>query len=150
MFKLNKKVKYALIALKHMRNKGSEQLTSVKEICDAYAIPFDPTARSLQLLAQHGILQAAQGSRGGYQLLKNLDQVSLKELNEIIVGPIKMADCLAEEIHDCQCVTKCIVISPLLHLHEKIQRFMAGISIGSLISDLPHPSEELIKKKVAV
>ena len=149
MFKLNKKVKYALIALKHMRGKQADQLTTAKEICDAYQISFDTTAHSLQVLAQNGIVQAAQGAHGGYLLIKDLNDVSLRELNDIIVGPVQMADCLSDDMQDCRCIKNCIVISPLLLLNEKIQKFMEGISIGSLIDSKKHPTEARIRKKVS-
>lgn len=64
MFKINRKIEYALIALKHMSHKKPGQLTSAKEICDIYRTPFDPTSRVLQILSQNGILQAEQGARG--------------------------------------------------------------------------------------
>lgn len=147
MFKLNKKVKYAIVSLKHMSNKKQGELTSAKEICGAYGIPFDPTARALQLMAQQGIVHAAQGAHGGYNITKDLNQVSLRNLNDIIIGPISIADCLKDNAVDCQCAENCIVISPLLHLNERIYKFMDDISIGSLIFEKIHPMEQGIKEK---
>ncbi len=65
MFKINRKIEYALIALKYMSHKAPGQITSAKEICDMYNTPFDPTSRVLQIMAQHGIVQAEQGAKGG-------------------------------------------------------------------------------------
>lgn len=149
MFKLNKKIKYALIALKHMSQKNAEQRTTAKEVCDAYDLPFDPTARAMQLMAQHGILQASQGSHGGYQIAKDLDQVTLHDLNDLIIGPVKIADCLDDHVKKCDCIKSCIVISPLLRLNEQIHDFMNEIAIGTLINNQTHPSEARIRKKAA-
>ncbi|MEW5894486.1 MAG: Rrf2 family transcriptional regulator [Candidatus Omnitrophota bacterium] len=147
MFKLNKKVKYALIALKHMHDKKGDGVTSAKEICDHYQIPFDPTARALQLLAQEGIVQACQGAHGGYKIKKDLNILSLKDLNSLIMGPVKIANCLDDDVTQCECVEHCIVISPLLNLNEKINDFMSKISIGSIIKNQYHPKEKEIRKK---
>lgn len=148
MFKLNKKVKYALIAIKHMHAKPQGELTTAKEICDAYNIPFDTTARALQLMAQNGIVQAAQGAHGGYLLAKDLDRVSLKDINDIIIGPIKIADCLSHDIKECRCIKNCIVITPLIKLNEQIQEFLRRISIASLITGKIHPIENEMRRKV--
>src|ERR1044072_7238661 len=66
MFKINRKLEYALFSLRYMSAKAPGQLTSAKEICDIYHTPFDPTSRVLQIMAQHGILRAEQGAHGGY------------------------------------------------------------------------------------
>ena len=62
MFKINRKIEYALIALKHMSAKSPGQLTSAKEVCDIYSTPFDPTSRVLQIMTQHEVLHAEQVS----------------------------------------------------------------------------------------
>ena len=39
MLKLNRKVEYGLVALKHMATKPEGALTSVREICDRFGTP---------------------------------------------------------------------------------------------------------------
>ncbi|HRZ40373.1 MAG TPA: Rrf2 family transcriptional regulator [Candidatus Omnitrophota bacterium] len=133
MFKINKKIGYALIALKHMSGKKPGQLTSAKEICDAYKVPFDPTARTLQIMTQHGILHAEQGAHGGYQIIKNLERVTLKDLNDILVGPLKITNCLTGKPLSCPSAENCSMISPLLALNERVSKFLDQILISSLI-----------------
>ncbi len=133
MFKINKKVGYALIALKHMSAKRPGQVTSAKEICDAYQIPFDPTARTLQIMTQHGILHAEQGVHGGYQIIKGMDRVTLQDLNDILIGPLKITSCLTGKPLSCRSAENCSMISPLLELNEKVSKFLDQIPISSLI-----------------
>src|SRR3954462_3369914 len=102
MFKINRKIEYALIALKHMSLKAPGQLTSAKEICDIYHTPFDPTARVLQIMAQHEILRAEQGAHGGYQILKDLSKVTLYELTEMIEGPMTIVNCFHSDYSHCE------------------------------------------------
>ena len=44
MHKVNRKIEYALMALKFMSGKMPGQLTQVKEICEKTGSPFDATA----------------------------------------------------------------------------------------------------------
>src|SRR6476620_12741582 len=101
MNKINRKVEYALMALKHMRAKTPGELTSAKEICDLYGAPFDGMSRVLQILGQNGILKSEQGAQGGYQITRDLTKVSLQEIIEAISGKIEIAKCLSGAADAC-------------------------------------------------
>ncbi len=149
MFKINRKIEYALIALKYMSHKAPGQLTAAKEICDTYHTPFDPTSRVLQIMAQHEILRAEQGAHGGYQVVKDLSKVTLGELSDMIVGPIQIANCFHGDYSHCELTTSCSVIGPMLNLNEKISGFFHNIKITDLI-EARHHGEKVIREKPIV
>lgn len=149
MFKINRKVEYALIALKHMSQKAPGQLTSAKEICDIYHTPFDPTSRVLQIMTQDEILRAEQGAHGGYQILKDLSRVTLKNLSDIIVGPIEIASCFHGNYSHCELTNSCSVIGPLLNLNEKISELFTTIKVADLLGG-KNQSEKAIRSKPMV
>ncbi|MDP2654089.1 MAG: Rrf2 family transcriptional regulator [Candidatus Omnitrophota bacterium] len=133
MFKINRKIEYALISLKHMSTKAPGQLTSAKEICDAYHTPFDPTSRVLQIMAQNGILHAEQGAHGGYLIVKDLTKITVGDLNDLIVGPIKIASCFSGNYSHCELNVSCNVIGPMLNLNERISEMFHQIKVTDLI-----------------
>ena len=150
MFKINRKIEYALIALKHMSHKQPGQLTSAKEICDIYQAPFDPTSRVLQIMAQHGILQAEQGVKGGYQIIKDLSKIAMRELSDLIVGPIEIANCFHGNYSHCEISGTCHIISPMLNLNDNINDLFSTIMVADLLES-KHQSEKNIKdKKISV
>ena len=136
MFKMNRKIEYALIALKHMSSKNPGQLTSAKEICNLYHTPFDPTSRVLQIMAQNSILNAAQGAKGGYQIVKDLSKTSTRELSDMIVGPIKITNCAHADFSECKISSKCLITRAMVNLNESIQNLFDKIMVADLI-DLP-------------
>jgi Rrf2 family nitric oxide-sensitive transcriptional repressor len=144
MFKINRKLEYALMALKYMDAKHPGELTSVKEICDRHKAPFDVTARVLQVLSQQGIVKAEHGSHGGYQIIKDLAKMSLLELTEVILGPVQFADCLHEDAAGCAMTADCNVISPIMHLNERLKHLYTDISIRELIG-VQHPGEKKVR-----
>lgn len=147
MFKISRKVEYALIALKYMSQKMPGQLTTAKEICEHFQTPFDPTSRVLQIMTQHKILKAEQGAHGGYQIQKDLTKVSLSDINDIIVGHVPVASCLNSGSKvKCSIICECNVISPLIILNEKVQGLFKTIKISDLIA-AKHQSEKTIKRK---
>ncbi len=146
MFKINRKIEYALIALKHMSMKSPGQLTSAKEVCDVYHTPFDPTSRVLQIMTQNEILQAEQGAKGGYQIIKDLNTISMHELSKMIIGPIEIANCFHGDYSNCEISSTCHIISPMLNLNENLNKLFRSIMIGDLIKS-KHSQEKNIRAK---
>ena len=129
-----------------MSSKHPGQLTSAKEICDIYKAPFDPTSRVLQIMTQHGILQAEQGAKGGYQIVKDLTKVTLRELSDMIIGPIEIANCFHGNYSHCEITSTCRIISPMLNLNEMINTLFGTLYIADLI-DSKHLGEKTIREK---
>ncbi len=149
MFKINRKLEYALIALRHMSSKAPGQLTSAKEICDIYHAPFDPTSRVLQIMASHEIVRAEQGAHGGYQILKDLNKLTLQDLTQIIEGPIQIVNCFHGNYSHCDITSSCNVISPMLNLNERIAGLFKTITVGELIQSRNQGEKQIRSKYLA-
>ena len=133
MHKINRKLEYALIALKHMQTKSPGELSTAKEISGQFRIPFDATARVMQVLAQNKILKSEQGVNGGYQIIKDLNKISMAELIEFIVGPINLAKCFYQEEPACEVIERCSIMSPMSTLNRKLNEFYDAIKVGELL-----------------
>ena len=127
-----------------MSSKSPGQLTSAKEICDIYSTPFDPMSRALQLMTQKGILQAEQGAKGGYQIIKDLTKISMQELYNMIIGPIEIANCFHDNYCDCELAETCHIISPMLKLNENINNLFSDIMVADLLGS-KHSAEKTIR-----
>ena len=134
MNKIHRKVEYALISLRHMKQKQPGQLTTVKEICRSYGCSFDATSRVLQMMVQKGLLKSEQGAQGGYLIQKDLQKVSLLDLIETVVGPISVVKCLDSGKGECDMLTKCNVIAPLAFLNDQIVQFYKSINVDTMLS----------------
>jgi Rrf2 family protein len=132
MNKLNRKVEYSLMALKHMSRKMPGELTSAKEVADSYQAPFDATARVMQLMAQSGILRSSPGVQGGYQITKDLSKVTLHDLMELIQGPTQIAKCLHKQ-EPCEIQSSCNIVSPVHALNQKLNDFYKNVTLKELL-----------------
>ena len=132
MNKLHRKLEYSLMALKHMSVKRRGELTTAKEIADCFHAPFEAVARSLQIMAQRGLLKSEQGVQGGYHISKDLEQVTLLELIEMMDGPTQIAKCLTSG-EACEIQNHCNIISPIQNLNEKLSNFYRGLSIHEVL-----------------
>jgi Rrf2 family transcriptional regulator, nitric oxide-sensitive transcriptional repressor len=132
MNKMNRKVEYALMALKYMSQKEADQLTSVKEICQSTGVPFDATSRVMQLMAQKKFLKVEMGAQGGYAILKDLTDVSFLEIIETVLSPVEVVRCASGE-EKCEFFGNCNIQTPLQVFNNKLTDFYRTLSIAELI-----------------
>ena len=133
MNRVQRKVEYSLMALKHMRRKGPS-LTTAKEVAETYRTPFDVTARVMQVMAQRGWLKAELGALGGYALARDLSQLSLLDLMEVIQGPGQIARCM-EGKDQCELEGHCNIVSPIKVLNTKMNDFYRSVSLEDLLKE---------------
>ena len=136
MNRINRKIEYALMALKHMSHKIPGELTTAKEVSDHFHSPFDATARVMQTMASRGLLRSEQGAFGGYQITRDLSKVNLLELVEMIEGPQSYARCVQKET-PCEIQSTCNIVSPIHHLSERVNEFYRGINLKELLLAAP-------------
>jgi Rrf2 family protein len=132
MIKLNKKVEYALMVLKHMADKGDGELSTAREICDKYNIPFDTTAKVMQQMNNADILLSTKGVKGGYTLNTNLDHISYLQLSELVEGKNISIDC---EDSNCSLISTCNISRPIKRLNEYLMYFFKDLTLKELLQD---------------
>ncbi len=131
--RINRKVEYALIALKHMNQKRPGELTSVKEIAELYGCPGDVLAKVLQTLSRKQILKSEQGTFGGYHIQKDLSKVSLHDLFSTVLGPQTLVKCLQVKNHDCEIKETCNILGPIANLNARMEEFYRGLTIQEIL-----------------
>lgn len=139
MLKINKKVEYALMALKFMADKqvqeleGENVLTSAREICDEFNIPFDTTAKVMQQMNNQEILKSTKGIKGGYSLNKSLDEITYMELVRLVEGKKEIGRVCSGNNGTCELFEKCNITTPVEKLNSKLNAFLETLSLSELL-----------------
>lgn len=132
MNKMNKKMEYALMALRLITQRPSSSLTTAKEVSDQMHISFEGTARVLQALSARGLLKAEYGVGGGYTLARPLSAVSLHDLSEMLEGNTILTKCLTND-EVCETHSTCNITNPIANLNKKIQEFYKSVSLEEVL-----------------
>ena len=141
VLKINKKVEYALMALKFMSDKTNQSLnsvetglTSAREICDELNIPFDTTAKVMQIMNNQEILKSVKGIKGGYSLNKSLTEISYMQLVRLIEGKPDTGRVCVTEKGTCELFSKCNIVTPVEQLGKKLNAFLETLTIDDLLN----------------
>ena len=129
MFKINKQLEYALIALKHLKDSEEKSLVTAKMLSELYNCPFDPTSKALQRLSQRGLLGSTQGTQGGYMIVGNLETTSFLDLMIMICGSFSIANCFSR----CDKSSDCTIFSPIATLNKKMTELFKSLPLSELL-----------------
>ncbi|MBC7387503.1 MAG: Rrf2 family transcriptional regulator [Cryobacterium sp.] len=139
MVKLNRTTEYGLIALRYMMRKQSQgdvSVTSARELADEYELPFEIIAKTLQRMKESGLIQSAQGARGGYTIRICPSKLNVAEFLELMEGPQSLVGCTASAPVDSKCgceyQKKCEVKGVMSDLNDRVKNFLAGILLTDL------------------
>ncbi len=147
MIRLNRTTEYGLMALRHMSRKSTRdplEVTSAREISDCYGLPFEITAKTLQRLKDTGLIQSAHGARGGYTLLRSLNQVSLGEFLELMEGPQLVVACAgsaaepssaANRASGCEYGTRCEIHEFMGKVNHRVIHVLSKIQLAELADE---------------
>lgn len=134
MLKINKKVEYALMALKFMADKINPlELTSAREICDEFQTPFDTTAKVMQLMNNYEILKSVKGIKGGYLLNKSLENITYMELARLIEERNDNGNICNNGKSTCELLSKCNITKPVEALNRKLSSFLESLTLAELL-----------------
>lgn len=122
---------YAIRALSFLASQPAGKLAGAREISEAEEIPMPFLWKILQLLARRGLIHSFKGLRGGYELSRPAEQISVSDIVLVTDGN--------------ELATRCVLGLPAcgdqnacsLHRHwKRIRRDILGMLEGTTLADL--------------
>ena len=130
---LTRATEYAMLSLDTIRN--SERPIGAEQLANELCIPKSFLAKILQSLARAGILESRKGTQGGFILIRDIDDISVREI-------IVAAEGKAPAVFDCtQYASTCpngaigtCSISPFLSTFQsRVDDFLDGLMLGDVL-----------------
>ena len=111
------------------------EVTDAKTLSEETAVSLTFTLKILRKLSLGGLVSSHKGAKGGYILKTSPQNISLKDVIELIDGPIAIARCLDEGAcalnHD---TASCIYHHIFNDISLGVSARLAGITIADVIS----------------
>ncbi|HUH77793.1 MAG TPA: Rrf2 family transcriptional regulator [Devosia sp.] len=117
---ISQKAKYALRALVSLARAGRGESRMIGQISLEQSIPKKFLEQILLELKRAGYVASRRGRSGGYELLKEPEQITYGEVLRLIDGPIAPLPCLSKTAYrkcvDCQDEGSC----EIRHVFERV------------------------------
>lgn len=128
---ITKKAEYAIVALADLAMLPPGQKTTTREIVERRNVPSNLIAQLLATIRQAGWVESTRGAGGGVLLCSDPEQITLREVIELIDGPVKITRCLLQSM-PCGNKPSC----PLRDVWQEAQEKMLQVLEGTTIQEL--------------
>ncbi len=98
--KLTSRSEYALLALVYLARQKTDALVSVNTIARAQRIPVKYLEQILLALKRAKCLRSSKGQRGGYQLARPADQITLAEVIRLFDGALAPTESVSRYFYE--------------------------------------------------
>lgn len=125
---------YATHALAYMAKKPYGELTTLPEMAEWMRAAWAGTSETylsnvIQRLARGGVLHSHRGIAGGYSLAKPADEISLRQVAEVLEG-VSVQRCALSMGPECPGKGRCTIETTLQEIEVKYLASLEKISIG--------------------
>lgn len=142
--KLSKKSDYALRAMIYLSMKYQKGAVQIKEISSSERIPQKFLENILLTLRKSGILISKMGLKGGYELARSPDLITLGEVIRALDGAIAPVDCVSKiSYRPCAEEVNCVVRSVMMEIRNAI----TGVLDTITFADMCKRAKDVLEKK---
>ncbi|PIZ03971.1 MAG: SUF system Fe-S cluster assembly regulator [Gammaproteobacteria bacterium CG_4_10_14_0_8_um_filter_38_16] len=129
MIKISKLADYAIHIVHALMSETT--CASAAKIAKKTLIPEPTVSKILKKLAESDLLVSSQGPKGGYQLAKNAEKISLAELITAIDGKPAMTEC-CKTAYDCARDAICGQQSNWQKINKKILAVLEAMPVSEM------------------
>ncbi len=135
--KLSKKSEYGLRALLELTLAYGKTSLQRHDIADRQHIPVEFLEQILLALKRSGLLSSRRGMKGGYQLIKRPEDITVGQVIRILDGPLAPISCVSktayQKCRDCPYADK--ALCPVQKVMGPVRDAIAGILDNYTLND---------------
>lgn len=137
--RLTTKGRYAVMAMAELARSSQGRPINLALIAQAQAISMSYLEQLFAKLKRAGLVSAARGPGGGYDLARPAAEISIVEIINAVDEPIQTTRCELGADIGCQAGgERCLTHDLWFELGEHIRGFLAQVSLADVLSgDLP-------------
>jgi Rrf2 family protein len=135
--RLSKKSEYGLRALLELTLAYGKTSLQRHDIADRQHIPVEFLEQILLALKRAGLLASRRGMKGGYQLIKRPEEITVGQVVRILDGPLAPISCVSktayQKCRDCPYADK--PVCPVQHVMGPVRDAIANILDNYTLND---------------
>ncbi len=132
MFKLSKTTDYGIVLMAQLASEPSPVPQNARELAACSDLPVPMVSKILKALAKEGLLSSQRGSKGGYSLARDPEELPVAEMIRVLEGPLALTDCAVGPAV-CSHESGCAVREPWQQINRVVERALEGVTLADLV-----------------
>jgi len=132
-FTISTQADYGVVLLATLAENLQGSPISLRTIAEQKRLPYSFLVQIVQKLKRAKLVQSKEGLGGGYVLARKPNKITLKEIVEILDGPITVAPCTREG-HACPAQHLCGTKNSWEKLKTNISELLGNKTLADLIT----------------
>lgn len=130
MIRLGRLTDYGIVLMAHLAGAGQGP-HAARDVAAATQLPLPAVSKLLKSLAREGLLISSRGTKGGYQLARPAEQITVPQMITALEGPIALTDC---NLHEgaCSQEPRCHVRTPWQRINRAVHDALSQIRLADL------------------
>ena len=138
MLRISKQVDYGILLLACCARGPASRVHNARDLARETGLPLPMVGKVLKYLAREEILVSHRGTKGGYSLARDAEQISVASVVQALEGPIQLVDCASgasEQMDRCRLRGSCDVVAPLRSLAIAVRELFERVTLAELLAD---------------
>jgi FeS assembly SUF system regulator len=130
MIRLGRLTDYGIVLMAHLASAGEGPHTA-RDLAAETQLPLPAVSKLLKSLTREGLLCSSRGAKGGYQLARPAEQITVPEMIAALEGPIALTDC---NLHEGACAQEpsCNVRTPWQRINRAVHDALSRVRLADL------------------
>ena len=128
---------YGVICALHLARRADEGPVTGRELAELERLPGDYVEQILLRLRRAGLVRSTRGARGGYELARDAEQISIRDVIEASEMTTFDLHCVSHPVGEERCSSSqtCSIRPVWMLLQRKIDDVLAGVRLSDLLAE---------------
>ncbi|KRQ86882.1 HTH-type transcriptional regulator CymR [Caloramator mitchellensis] len=132
--KLSTRGRYGVKAMFELAKSYGGAPVSIKEISERQNISEYYLEQLFSSLRKAGLVKSIRGAQGGYVLSREPKDITIKEIFNVLEGPIELSECITEEMN-CSRIDYCATRLLWLKINNSINEVLNSTTLQDVVND---------------
>ncbi len=132
MIRLSRLSDYAVVLMSQIAA-SPDGLRQAPELAGEAHLPATTVSKILKLLNRSGLLISHRGARGGYEVARPLEAISMADIINAVDGPIALTECIEDTPGECDLEAFCPARRNWHAINDAVRRALAGVTLADVV-----------------